>query len=108
MNEDLLNVPLSPSTGQMFGVFSEGHAIAEAIGYAAAIQIDGKEGERVRRYGVIAGAHDDLLNIDNKSKVYEQVVRTTLYFQDQPPLIIEWRLTSVAVAEIAETREDSK
>ncbi len=105
MNEDLLKVQLSPQNGQLFGRFTEGFPIAEAIGAAAAIQIDGKEGERIRRFGIVAGAHDDLLNIDNKRGGDEQVIKTTLYFRDQPPLVIQWQITAVAVAEIS-LRED--
>ena len=102
MNEDLLKVKLSPGKGQMFGTFTEGQPVAEAIGFVLAFQIDGKEGERLRRYGRVSGAHDTLFNIDNKKGVDEQVTRTTIYFQDAPPLDIEWRLTAVAVAEVAE------
>lgn len=107
MNEDLLKVKLSPSAGQLFGRFTEGFPIAEAIGAAAAIQVDGKEGERIRRFGIVAGAHDDLLNIDNKRGGDEQVVKTTIYLRDEPPLIIMWQITSVAVAEIS-LREDDE
>jgi len=49
MSEALLKVELSPSNGQMFGTFTEGQPIAEAIGMVVGIQIDGKEGERIRR-----------------------------------------------------------
>jgi hypothetical protein len=106
MNEDLLKVQLSPSQGQMFGTFTEGQPIAEAIGLAVAIQVDGKEGERLRRYGIVTGAHDTLFNIDNKKGVDEQVIRTTIYFQEAPPLDIEWRLIAVAVADIATSTGD--
>lgn len=103
MSEKLLKVELSPAKGQMFGTFTEGMPISEAIGRVIAIQVDGKEGERLRHYGVIVGAHDNLLNIDNKKGGEEQVVSTEIFFADQiDPLQIIWRRVSVAVAEIAE------
>jgi len=101
MSEALLKVRLSPAEGQMFGVFDEGQPIAEAIGLLFAIQIDGKEGERIRRWGKVAGVHDNLLNIDNKKASSEQVQDTTIYFVDSPELTIKWRQVAVAVAEIA-------
>jgi len=85
----------------MYGVFDEGQPIAEAIGLLFAIQIDGKEGERIRRWGKVAGVHDNLLNIDNKRASSEQVQDTTIYFVDSPELTIKWRQVAVAVAEIA-------
>lgn len=102
MSESLLEVKLHPSKGQMHGWFSEGQPVAEGIGLVIAIQIDGKEGERLRRYGVVAGVHDNLLNIDNKGKSNEQVQDTTIYFVNGEPLTIKWRQTAVAVAEFAE------
>ena len=103
MSEELLKVKLAPVQGQYFGTFTEGQPVAEGIGLVFAIQVDGKEGERMRRFGRVVGAHDTLFNIDNKKGVGEQVIRTTIYFSDGiPPLDIEWRLTAVAVAEIAE------
>ena len=102
MSEDLLKVQLNPGAGQMFGRFTEGMPVAEAIGRAVGFQIDGKEGERIRRYGLVSGVHDDLLNIDNHKGVGEQVVKTTIFFMDAPELTIVWRITAVAVAEIAE------
>jgi hypothetical protein len=101
MSEDLLKVKLSPANGQMQGTFTEGMPVAEGIGMVFAIQIDGKEGERIRRYGQVIGVHDNLLNLDNKSGSYEQVVTTTIYFHEMDPLIIAWHLTSIAVADIA-------
>jgi hypothetical protein len=101
MSEELLKVKLAPVAGQMFGTFSEGQPIAEGIGLVFAIQVDGKEGERLRRFGRVSGAHDILFNIDNKKGVDEQVLRTIIFFFEAPPLEIEWRLTAVAVAEIA-------
>jgi hypothetical protein len=101
MSEELLKVELSPGTGQLFGTFSEGQPVAEAIGQVIAFQIDGKEGERVRRYGQVSGVHDDLLNIDNKKGSMEQVVQTTIFFVNAPELVIKWRQIAVAVAEVA-------
>jgi hypothetical protein len=102
MSEELLGAKLAPAQGQMFGTFTEGQPIAEAIGLVVAIQVDGKEGERLRRFGRVSGAHDTLFNIDNKKGVGEQVIRTVIFFVDAPQLEIEWRLTAVAVAEVAE------
>jgi hypothetical protein len=101
MNEELLKVRLSPARGQFAGTFTEGMPVAEALGGTFAFQIDGTDGERIRRYGVVSGVHDNLLNIDNKQKSSEQVMDTTIYFLDADPLVIVWRRTAVAVAEIA-------
>ena len=101
MSEALLEVALNPAGGQPFGWFTEGQPIAEGIGHMFAIQVDGKEGDRVRRYGRVSAVHDNLLNIDNLSKQSEQVQDTTIYFIEAPPLVIKWRATAVAVAEIA-------
>jgi len=105
MSEALLEARLNPAGGQMFGTFTEGQPIAEAIGHMFAIQVDGKAGERIRRYGRVSAVHDNLLNIDNLGKPNEQVVDTTLYFLEAEPLVIKWRAVAVAVAEIAEERE---
>jgi len=105
MSEALLEVQLNPGQGQPFGWFTEGQPIAEGIGRIIAIQVDGKEGERQRSYGVVAAVHDNLLNIDNRGKSNEQVQDTTIYFVNGEPLVIKWRATSVAVAEFAEERE---
>lgn len=105
MSEALLEVALNPAEGQMFGWFTEGQPIAEGIGHMFAIQVDGKEGERMRRYGRVSAVHDNLLNIDNKSSPSEQVMDTTIYFIEAEPLVIKWRQTALAVAEIAEERE---
>jgi len=104
MSEKLLKVRLSPANGQMFGTFTEGQPVAEAIGAVYAFQIDGKAGERMRRYGPVSGVHDELLNIDNQEGGGEQVVSTTIFFVDAPPLLIKWQQVAVAVAEIAESR----
>lgn len=108
MSEDLLKVRLSPAEGQFAGVFDEGMPIAEGIGHLFAIQVDGKEGERVRRFGMVTGVHDNLLNIDNKAKSTEQVMDTTIFFQNADPLVIIWRQTAVAVADIAVEREETE
>lgn len=105
MSEKLLKVQLSPSEGQFSGYFTEGMPVAEGIGAMFAFQIDGTEGERIRRYGVVTGVHDNLLNIDNKQKANEQVMDTTIFFMNADPLVIIWRRTSVAVAEIAIEQE---
>jgi hypothetical protein len=101
MSEELLKVELSPARGQLFGTFTEGQPVAEAIGAVVAFQVDGKEGERTRRYGRVSAVHDDLLNIDNKRGSSEQVVATTIFFFDAPELVLKWRQIAVAVAEVA-------
>lgn len=101
MSEELLKRELNPGGSQFYGTFTEGQPVAEGTGLMIAVQVDGKEGERVRRYGRVAGAHDDLLNIDNKKKSEEQVVMTTIFFINQPPLEIKWVRVAVAVAEFA-------
>jgi hypothetical protein len=101
MSEELLKRELNPGKNQFFGTFTEGQPIAEGTGQMIGIQVDGTEGERIRRYGRVAGAHDDLLNIDNKKKSEEQVIMTTIFFIDQPPLEIKWLRVAVAVAEFA-------
>lgn len=101
MREELLKVKLSPSDGQFWGWFTEGWPLAEAIGLLVALQVDGKNGTRIRRFGLITGIEDQLWNIDNDEEPDEQVVRTTIYFENAPPLSIKWADTAVAVAEIA-------
>jgi len=105
MSEALLEVRLNPGEGQMHGWFTEGQPIAEGIGHLIAIQVDGKEGDRQRSYGIVAAVHDNLLNIDNRGKSHEQVQDTTIYFVNGDPLTIKWRATAVAVAEFAEEKE---
>lgn len=102
MSEALLEQKLNPGKGQMAGWFTEGMPVAEGIGAVFAFQIDGKEGERIRRYGRVVAVHDNLLNIDNKGKSSEQVMDTTIYFHHAEPLVIVWRKVTVAVGEIAE------
>lgn len=101
MNEALLKVELSPSEGQMFGTFTEGMPIAEALEHVIGIQVDSKLGYRRRHYGRVIAVEDHLLNIDNVKGVHEQVERTVIHFVDSPPLTIIWLETAVAVAEIA-------
>jgi hypothetical protein len=105
MSEDLLKVRLSPANGQFAGTFTEGMPVAEGMGLMFAFQIDGTEGERIRRYGQVSGVHDNLLNIENNKKSSEQVMDTTVFFVDAEPLVIVWRRTAVAVAEIALPQE---
>lgn len=106
MNEELLKVELSPGEGRPYGWFKEGMPIAEGIGLIMALQIDGKDGARLRRYGRVMGVEDRLLNINNTQGGTEQVVSTQIIFDGGDDLLIRWAETAVAVAEIALTQEE--
>lgn len=101
MNEDFLKVELSPAEGQMFGTFTEGMPLAEALGSLVVMHIDYRSGVRMRYYGIVAAVVDELKNIDNTDASDDQVVRTYVYMVDGPNATIVWADVAVAVGEVA-------
>lgn len=105
MNEDFLKVELSPSEGQMYGTFTEGMPLAEAVGMLVVLHVDDSDGARRRYYGVVAAVADELKHIDNTDSSNDQVIRTHIWLADGPMVSLIWDQIAVAVAEVASHAE---
>lgn len=97
LNSSILKVRLSLSEGIDHGTFTEGIAIAEAIGSIVGVVVEYENGEANTTFGRVVAVQDATINKAGPVTV------TEIWFEGMAdPLTIEWGRVSVAVAEVAQ------
>jgi hypothetical protein len=101
-NPNNANERFDASEGKTAGWFSDGMAPSSVMrDYAVAIVVIDKKGVLSRRCGVIAGALDfgAWMSAEDEDEAVI-ILSTTIYFEDAPPMMIEWATTRVAMIEL--------